>query len=81
MTWISVEKQLPADYESVLAWGRLRGCEKANCHEVYRTNGYWTSVRRFSYIDTVTHWMPMPAGPIGNPEADSNRYYSANVSQ
>lgn len=65
MNWISVNDRRPAKLESVIAWGRLDGDEEHGSHEAFidADSGEFDSVRHFTFIADVTHWMPMPDGP------------------
>lgn len=54
--WISVEEQMPADNERVLAFTKLGGYCVARYSK--RWDRWMTSGRV-----TVTHWMPLPAAP------------------
>ena len=81
MNWIKVTDRLPDNFESVIAWGLMQNDERHQCHEAFIVGKEWDTVRDSLKLTEITHWMPFPAGPIGDPQADANRYYAANVSQ
>jgi len=81
MNWIKATDRLPGNFESVIVWALMEADESHQCHEAFVTGKEWNSVRDQHKFVQVTHWMPFPAGPIGDPEADANRYYAAHVGQ
>jgi len=81
MNWISVESRLPDSFESVIVWGLMQGDSRHQCHEAFIVKREWDSVRDGMKITQITHWMPFPSGPYGDPQADSNRYYANNLAQ
>lgn len=56
--WISVKKQLPEAFETVIAY-----CDNADMIFGFMTSdGYWVELgSKIPY--TVTHWMPVPKPP------------------
>ena len=63
MKWISVKDGLPESYESVLISGKFIGDLKTTTNEAYYDGRQWNSIRNYSTLESVTHWMPLPEPP------------------
>lgn len=63
MDWISVEERMPEELEQVLFWHTWGGASY-----VVTGRRYGDELRIIGsnndYRDTITHWMPLPDGPI-----------------
>jgi len=68
MKWISVEANLPPDYEEVLYFA-INDIGTKEIMTGHREKGIWThcccfySTMRLNDLIQVTHWMPLPDYP------------------
>lgn len=56
--WVSVEDELPKDYEWVLCYNDI---EREYEVLMYYDRCWWTYEGRFVSPDITTHWMPLPS--------------------
>ncbi|WPE80224.1 DUF551 domain-containing protein [Acinetobacter baumannii] len=79
MNWISVEDQMPKEHEAVLILLKSGCISQANLYEdgdysehddTHYIGWYWEDHNRDWTVELtdVTHWMPLPAPPTGEPQ-------------
>ena len=56
--WISIEERLPEDSKQKIVF-HSRGVSFA----YYSRTGWFSSIGKSHYLQTVTHWMPLPTPP------------------
>lgn len=64
MEWISVDDRLPNDGEVVLCWAENGKNQTKNLlKQVTYVQNKWIYGTYSTFIDGVTHWMPLPEPP------------------
>ncbi len=62
--WISVEKQMPEDYERVILYTKWNSCHfgKKEWKQGHNPD-YWETDNGDLNMNDVTHWQPLPPPP------------------
>ena len=62
--WISVSEQLPAEYEDVLVYVKMKDKDDDRCNVAYRRGAKFYLSSYLALVGEITHWMPLPESPV-----------------